>query len=121
MSRHTGVADAHLEATFNEVDEDSEEHPVAYVCSEQLKPRESYYSTTRCLVAIWASFDLSGQTSTIFTDNRPLAWLNGMKISNLCRKRRAEILQRFKAEVQNQPGSKCKNADGTVAKTPTSN
>ena len=47
---HTGVAHTHLEATFNELDEDGEEHPVAYICPEQLKPRESHYSTTRCLI-----------------------------------------------------------------------
>ncbi len=113
----TDASDVGLGAVLNQMDDDGEEHPVAYA-SRKLKPRETRYSTIEkeCLAIVWAIkfFEtyLYGQEFTLFTDHNPLTWLHTMKNSNSRLTRWALALQDAKFKIHHRPGSQHKNADG---------
>ena len=99
------------------MEENGDEHPIAYA-SCKLQPRETKYSAIEkeCLAIVWAlkyfKYYLYGQAFTIYTDHKPLTWLNTMKNSNQRLTRWILTLQEYRYEIHHRPGTQNRNADG---------
>lgn len=76
----------------------------------------SYSPIEECLAIVWAlkyfKYYLYGQAFTIFTDHKPLTWLNTMKNSNHCLTRWILTLQEYRYEIHYRPGAQNKDANG---------
>ena len=115
----TDASDVGIGAVLSQLDENSEEHRIAYA-SRKLQPRETKYSAVEkeCLAIVWAlkyfKYYLYGQAFTIYiyTDHKPLTWLNTMKNSNQRLTRWILTLQEYRYEVHHRAGAANENVNG---------
>ena len=113
----TDASNRGVGAVLSQIDDNGEEHPVAYF-SRKLLEREEKYSTIEkeCLaikLAIQAfRVYLLGKPFTIQTDHRSLEWLDRLKENNARLTRWSLALQPYKFTVQYRMGKANSNADG---------
>ena len=113
----TDASEQGLGAVLSQLEENGEEHPVAFA-SRKLLPREKNYSLVEkeCLAIVWSlqmfHVYLYGQRFVIETDHQPLSWLHRMKNSNQRLTRWALAIQPYCFEMHHRSGSKNGNADG---------
>ena len=111
----TDACQAGVGAVLSQMDEDGEEHAVAYA-SKKLNPAEARYATIEleCLAIKWAvnkfSTYLLGKEFIIETDHAPLQWMNQCK-QNSRVTRWALALQPYCFSIRHRPGKHNTNAD----------
>jgi hypothetical protein len=112
----TDASDRGIGAVLSQLDDEGNDHPVAYF-SRKLLPREEKYSTIEkeCL-AIKLSIHafrvyLLGKEFVIQTDHRALEWLDRLKESNARLTRWSLALQPYQFVVRYRAGKKNGNAD----------
>ena len=112
----TDASERGIGAVLSQLDEDQEEHPIAFF-SRKLLSREEKFSTIEkeCLAIKLAcqSFRvyLLGRPFLIQTDHRALEWLDRLKENNARLTRWSLALQPFQFEVKHRPGRDNGNAD----------
>ena len=112
----TDASERGIGAVLSQLDEDQEEHPIAFF-SRKLLSREEKFSTIEkeCLAIKLAcqSFRvyLLGRPFLIQTDHRALEWLDRLKENNVRLTRWSLALQPFQFEVKHRPGRDNGNAD----------
>ena len=110
-------------AVLSQVDDDGQDHPVAYY-SQKLLPREQRYSTVEqeCLaikLGVQAfSVYLLGRPFRIQTDHRALQWLDKAKKMNARLTRWSLSLQPFRFTVEHRRGRANGNADALYRMEP---
>ena len=113
----TDASEQGLGAVLSQIDQNREEHPVAFA-SRKFLPREKNYSVIEkeCLAIVWSlqvfHVYLYGQKFTIETDHQPLSWLERMKNNNQRLTRWALAVQPYCFEICHRSGRKNGNADG---------
>ena len=113
----TDASEQGLGAVLSQLEENGEEHPVAFA-SRKLLPREKNYSVVEkeCLAIVWSlqmfHVYLYGQRFVIETDHQPLSWLHRMKNPNQRLTRWALAVQPHCFKMHHHSGSKNGNADG---------
>ena len=112
----TDASNRGIGAVLAQVDDDGDEHPIAYY-SRKLLPREEKYATVEqeCLaiklgVQAFRAY-LLGREFMVQTDHRCLEWLDRFKDDNSRLTRWSLALQPFKFTVQHRPGRANNNAD----------
>ena len=100
---------------LSQLDEDNQEHPIAYY-SRKLLPRGMKYSTVEECLAIRVvthafKVYLLGKPFKLQTDHRALLWLNRLKYENPRLLRWSLTLQPFQIKVCHSPGKENVNAD----------
>ena len=112
----TDASDWGVGAVLSQVDDDDNEHPVAYF-SKKLLPRERRYSTIEkeCLAIKLATHAfrvyLLGKPFTVQTDHHALEWLDRLKEDNARLTRWSLALQPYQFKVKYRPGKLNGNAD----------
>ena len=113
----TDASDRGVGAVLSQLDDNNDDHPVAYF-SRKLLPREEKYSTIEkeCLaikLAVHAfHVYLLGRPFTIQTDHRSLEWLDRLKDNNSRLTRWSLALQPYDFQVEYRTGKANANADG---------
>ena len=113
----TDASELGLGAVFSQLEDNGEEHPVAFA-SRKLLPREKNYSIIEkeCLAIVWSlkvfHVYLFGQKFTVEMDHQPLLWLERMKNTNQRLTRWALGVQPYCLEIGHRGGSMNKSADG---------
>ena len=103
-------------AVLSQMDEDDNEHPVAYF-NKKLLPRERRYSTVEkeCLAIKLATHAfrvyLLGKPFTVQTDHHALEWLDRLKEDNARLTRWSLALQLYQFKVKYRQGRLNGNAD----------
>ena len=112
----TDASERGIGAVLSQLDENQEEHPIAFF-SKKLLTREEKFSTIEkeCLAIKLAcqSFrvHLLGRPFLIQTDHRALEWLDRLKENNARLTLWSLVLQPFQFEVKHRPGRDNGNAD----------
>ena len=112
----TDASERGIGAVLSQLDENQEEHPIAFF-SKKLLSREEKFSTIEkeCLAIKLAcqSFRvyLLGRSFLIQMDHRALEWLDRLKENNACLIHWSLALQLFQFEVKHCPGRDSGNAD----------
>ena len=110
----TDASELGLGAVLSQLEDNGEEHPVAFA-SRKLLPREKNYFIIEkeCLAIVWSlqvfHVYLFGQKFIVETDHQPLSWLEN---TNQCLTRWALGVQPYCLEIRHRRGSMNKNADG---------
>ena len=103
-------------AVLSQLDDNGEEHPIAYF-SCKLLPKEQKYATVEkeCLAIKLGikAFEpyLLGKPFRVHTDHRALQWLDKARESNAHLTRRSLALQPYKFMVEHRTGTSNANAD----------
>ena len=112
----TDASDRGIGAVLSQIDENGDDHPIAYF-SKNLLPREQRYSTVEkeCLAIKLATHAfrvyLLGRKLIIQTDHRALEWLDRLKENNARLTRWSLSLQPYHFIVKYRAGSRNGNAD----------
>ena len=112
----TDASDRGVGAVLSQLDDEEQEHPIAYF-SKKLLPREERYSTVEkeCLaikLGVHAfRIYLLGRPFTIQTDHRALVWLDRLKENNPRLTRWSLALQPYQFQVVHRAGRANSNAD----------
>ena len=113
----TDASERGVGAVLSQLDDNGDDHPVAYF-SRKLLPREEKYSTVEkeCLaikLAVQAfSVYLLGRPFTIQTDHHSLQWLDRLKDNNSRLTQWSLALQPYQFQVNYHTGKANSNADG---------
>ena len=112
----TDASDRGVGAVLSQLDNDGNDHPVAFF-SKKLLPREEKYATIEkeCLavklgIQAFKTY-LSGRHFVIETDHRALEWLDRIKDSNARLTRWSIFLQDYDFTIRYRPGQCNGNAD----------
>ena len=112
----TDASDRGVGAVLSQLDDQGDDHPIAYF-SRKLLPREERYSTIEkeCLAIKLAvqhfRVYLLGRPFVIQTDHRSLEWLDRLKENNSRLSRWSLALQPYQFQVRYRPGQSNSNAD----------
>ena len=112
----TDASDLGIGSVLTQVDDQGEEHPVAFA-SRKLLPRERRYAAVEkeCLAVVEGirtfRVYLEGRHFQVQTDHRSLEYLHKMRDSN-GRLRWSLYLQPFDFSINHRPGRQNGNADG---------
>ena len=113
----TDASERGVGAVLSQLDDNGDDHPVAYF-SRKLLPREEKYSTVEkeCLaikLAVQAfNVYLLGRPSTIQTNHHSLQWLDRLKDNNSRLTCWSLALQPYQLQVKYRTGKANSNADG---------
>ena len=113
----TDASDLGIRSVLTQVDDQGEEHPVAFA-SRKLLPRERRYAAVEkeCLVVVEGirtfRVYLEGRHFQVQTDHRSLEYLHKMRDSNGRLSRWSLYLQPFDFSINHRPGRQNGNADG---------
>ena len=117
----TDASDRGVGAILSQLDDNGDEHPVAYFSKKLLAREEKYSVIEKECLAIKLSIRafrvyLLGKPFTIQTDHRSLEWLNRLKENNSRLTRWSLELQPYQFTVEYRTGKSNSNADGLSRK-----
>ena len=113
----TDASDHAVGAVLSQLDNDGEEHPIAYFSRKLLEREEKYSTIEKECLAIKLSIQafrvyLMGRPFSIQTDHRSLEWLDRLKENNARLTRWSLLLQPYQFTVTHRASKANANADG---------
>ena len=113
----TDASNRGVGAVLSQIDDDGEEHPVAYFSRKLLERGEKYCIIEKECLAIKLAIQafrvyLLGKPFTIQTDHRSLEWLDRLKEKNARLTRWSLALQPYQFTMEYQTGKSNANTDG---------